>query len=151
MVILTAAEDEAAFLDALEAGCAGYVTKDRPLEEVVAAVNAAANGELAVSPAMLARTLPRLHRESEARGSLTPREREVLELVAQGLSNKAIASELSLRLNTVRNHVQNVLNKLGAHSKLERSRSCAFRTATRPVASRPRCWAPRAASTSGGG
>ena len=68
---------------------------------------------------MLARTLPRLQRESEARGSLTPREREVLELVAQGLSNKAIASELSLRLNTVRNHVQNVLNKLGAHSKLE--------------------------------
>jgi two-component system nitrate/nitrite response regulator NarL len=118
VVILTAAEDEAAFLDALDAGCAGYVTKDRPLEEVVAAVTAAASGDVAVAPALLARTLSRLGREIP-RARLTVREREVLELVAEGLSNKAIAAALSLRLNTVRNHVQNILTKLDAHSKLE--------------------------------
>jgi DNA-binding NarL/FixJ family response regulator len=119
VVILTAAEDDAAFLDALEAGCAGYVTKDRPLEEVVGAVTAAAAGDLAVSTSLLARTLPNVHRDGTTRARLTPREREVLELVAEGVPNKTIAARLSVRLNTVRNHVQNVLNKLGAHSKLE--------------------------------
>jgi DNA-binding NarL/FixJ family response regulator len=68
---------------------------------------------------MLARALSQLPRDADRSGRLTPREREILELVAQGMSNKAIAAELSLRLNTVRNHVQNVLTKLDAHSKLE--------------------------------
>jgi two-component system nitrate/nitrite response regulator NarL len=119
VVILTAAEDDGAFLDALEAGCAGYVTKDRPLEAVVDAVTAAAAGDLAVSTSLLARTLPRVHREPGTAARLTAREREVLELVAEGVPNKTIATRLSVRLNTVRNHVQNVITKLGAHSKLE--------------------------------
>jgi DNA-binding NarL/FixJ family response regulator len=119
VVVLTASADEAAFLDSLEAGCAGYVTKDRPLEEVVSAVEAAAAGELAVSPSMLGRVLPRLHREAIEGSPLTAREREILALVAEGHANKTIATKLGLRLNTVRNHVQRVLTKLGAHSKLE--------------------------------
>ena len=119
VVILTASADEVAFLDALDAGCAGYVTKDRPLDDVVDSVQAAASGELAVSPTLLGRVLPNLRRDEAARSKLTTREREILELVADGVANKAIAAQLSLRLNTVRNHVQNVLTKLGAHSKLE--------------------------------
>jgi DNA-binding NarL/FixJ family response regulator len=120
VVILTGVNDEAAFRDALEAGCAGYITKDRPLDELVGAVRAAALGEMAVSPALLGRVLPRLRGSDRAQGRpLTPREAEILALVADGLSNKAIAAELGLRLHTVRNHVQNVLTKLGAHSKLE--------------------------------
>jgi DNA-binding NarL/FixJ family response regulator len=119
VVILTASADEVAFLDALDAGCAGYVTKDRPLVDVVDSVRAAAGGELAVSPTLLGRVLPQLRRDEAARSTLTAREREILELVADGVPNKTIAVQLSLRLNTVRNHVQNVLTKLGAHSKLE--------------------------------
>ncbi len=119
VVVLTAAADEAAFLDALEAGCAGYVTKDRPLEDVVAAVEAAAAVELAVSPALLGRVLPRLRGDAPRGSQLTAREREILELVAEGHANKTIATKLGLRLNTVRNHVQNILTKLDAHSKLE--------------------------------
>jgi DNA-binding NarL/FixJ family response regulator len=120
VVILTGVTDEVAFRDALEAGCAGYVTKDRPLDELVAALRAAAAGEMAVSPALLGRVLPQLHRRDGASPvRLTPREQEVLQLVADGLSNKAIALELGLRLHTVRNHVQNILTKLDAHSKLE--------------------------------
>lgn len=119
VVILTASADEAAFLDALDAGCAGYVTKDRSLEEVVDVLLAAAAGELAVPRAMLERVLPRLRRDDSRRFDLTDRELQVLSLVAQGRPNKTIAADLGLRLNTVRNHVQKVLNKLGAHSKLE--------------------------------
>jgi len=133
VVILTASADEVAFLDALDAGCAGYVTKDRPLVDVVDSVRAAAGGELAVSPTLLGRVLPQLRRDQAARSTLTAREREILELVADGVPNKAIASQLSLRLNTVRNHVQNVLTKLGAHSKLE-----AVAIATRSGLIRPR-------------
>ncbi len=127
VVVLTGVTDEGAFRDALEAGCAGYVTKDRPLDELVAAVRAAAAGDMAVSPALLGRVLPQL-RGADGRSitRLTPREQEVLQLVADGLANKAIALELGLRLHTVRNHVQNILTKLGAHSKLE-----AVATATR--------------------
>jgi DNA-binding NarL/FixJ family response regulator len=120
VVILTGVNDEAAFRDALEAGCAGYITKDRPLDELVSAVRAAAAGDMAVSPALLGRVLPQLRRSDRGHARLlTPREEEILALVAEGLSNKAIAAELGLRLHTVRNHVQNVLTKLGAHSKLE--------------------------------
>jgi DNA-binding NarL/FixJ family response regulator len=71
---------------------------------------------------MLARLLPRLRPAAEHRPAaalLSPREREVLELLAAGASNQAIAGSLSVTVNTVRNHVQSVLTKLGAHSKLE--------------------------------
>jgi DNA-binding NarL/FixJ family response regulator len=69
---------------------------------------------------MLARLLPRLSRSYRGIGTdLTPREKEVLELLAQGLSNQAIAERLVISPHTVRNHVQNLLTKLHGHSKLE--------------------------------
>lgn len=120
VVVLTAAAEEHALLAALEAGCDGYVTKDRPLDELLEALDTVAAGELSVSPTLLRRVLPRLApgRQSDPT-ALTRREREVLEVAARGASNQAIAGELHISLNTVRNHVQNALTKLGAHSKLE--------------------------------
>ena len=120
VVMVTGLVDESIVLRALEAGCSGYVTKNEPVEHLVDAIRAAHEGEALISPPMLRRLLPRLHRTYRGLGSdLTPREREILELLTRGLSNQAIADELVLSLNTVRAHVQHVLTKLGAHSKLE--------------------------------
>jgi DNA-binding NarL/FixJ family response regulator len=120
VVILTAVEDEAVLAAAIEAGCAGFLTKTASVEELVGAVRQAAAGEAVISPALLVRLLPRLHRrEQPTRFELTPRELDVLKLLAGGMSNAAIADDLNLSVNTVRNHVANLLMKLGVHSKLE--------------------------------
>jgi DNA-binding NarL/FixJ family response regulator len=97
------------------------VTKDQVAAEVANAVRAAASGEALITPTMLARLLPRLRTAPERRSGeeLTPRELEVLQMLAEGAANKAIADTLFLSVNTVRNHIQSVLTKLGAHSKLE--------------------------------
>lgn len=120
VVILTAADDEAVLISAIEAGCSGYVTKQKAVEEVVSAVRAASQGEALISPSVLARLLPKLRRQARRSTSdLTPRELETLGLLAEGLSNAAIAQRLVISPHTVRNHVQSVLEKLHAHSKLE--------------------------------
>jgi DNA-binding NarL/FixJ family response regulator len=74
-----------------------------------------------VSAKLLTRLLPRLHRQSGGGGGaeLTEREREILDLLARGLSNADIAQQLTISVHTVRNHVANLSAKLGAHSKLE--------------------------------
>ena len=88
--------------------------------EVTSAVRSAAVGEAVISPEMLARLLPRLGGTGRVgAATLTEREREILGLIAQGLSNAAIAERLVVSVNTVRNHVANLLAKLGARSKLE--------------------------------
>lgn len=120
VVMLTSFTDDAILLAAIEAGCSGFVTKHRAGREVLDAIRAAAAGEALITPSLLARLLPRLRREPIRQASkLTAREIEVLELLAEGLSNQAIADRLDVSLNTVRNHVQNVLTKLHAHSRLE--------------------------------
>lgn len=120
VVVVTAVEDENVLLQAVEAGCAGFVTKTADLTDVTNAVRRAAAGEASIAPALLSRLLGRLARRGTGFGSdLTAREREVLLAIAQGGSNSDIADALGLSVNTVRNHVQSVLSKLGAHSKLE--------------------------------
>jgi DNA-binding NarL/FixJ family response regulator len=120
IVILTASAADHVLVAAIEAGAAGFVSKTRGLSEVTAAVRAAASGESVISPEMLARLLPRLQRDGSAnRNALTEREREVLSLLADGLSNAAIADKLTVSVHTVRNHISNLSAKLGAHSKLE--------------------------------
>lgn len=120
VVMLTAFADDAVVQQALEAGCCGYVTKQKAVDEVVYAVRAAHAGEALISPAVLARLLPKLDRRYRPPGTeLTARELDVLRLLVEGMSNQDIANRLSVRLNTVRNHVQNILLKLNAHSKLE--------------------------------
>jgi two-component system response regulator DevR len=120
VIMLTSFVDEDVLVAAIQAGCSGYVTKHKGSAEVIAAVRLAAEGEALVSPDMLARLLPRLRRGHARLGwDLTPRERQVLELLAQGQSKEEIARRLFLSSNTVRNHIQNILTKLGAHSRLE--------------------------------
>ncbi|MGH3332127.1 MAG: response regulator transcription factor [Nocardioidaceae bacterium] len=119
VVVLTAAVADNVLVQAIEAGAAGFVSKTRGLSEVTAAVRAAAAGESVISPEMLSRLLPKLSRSSGPEPDLTKREQEVLSMLAQGLSNAAIAEKLTVSVHTVRNHIANLSAKLGAHSKLE--------------------------------
>lgn len=120
VVMLTGMADDTVLVHAIEAGCAGFVSKEEPAMRVVEAVRAAATGEAVVPPALLTSLLPRLRRDYRGVGDdLTRREVEVLDLMASGRSNKEIAAHLGLSNHTVRNHVSNLLAKLGAHSRLE--------------------------------
>jgi DNA-binding NarL/FixJ family response regulator len=120
VVMLTGSTDDRVVLAAIEAGCSGFLTKDRAASEVADAVRLAAAGEALISPALLARLLPQLNRTHREPGcDLTTREHEILALVVTGSANKVIAAELFLSVNTVRNCVQSILTKLGAHSRLE--------------------------------
>jgi DNA-binding NarL/FixJ family response regulator len=120
VVVLTAAAEDSMLVTATEAGCAGFILKTSPLDELVNAVRAAAAGEIMVSSDLLSRLLNRLHHQHRRPSDdLTAREREILQLIAEGLTNSAIAARLFISVNTVRNHVQSVLAKLDAHSKLE--------------------------------
>ena len=119
VVMLTATTSDRVLVAAMEAGAAGFIAKTQPLDDVLDGVRAAAQGESVVSPKLLSRLLPRLHRRSGSTTTLTDRERQILDLLAQGLPNAEIAAALSLSVHTVRNHVANLSAKLGAHSKLE--------------------------------
>jgi DNA-binding NarL/FixJ family response regulator len=120
IVVLTASAADHVLLAAIEAGASGFLSKTRSLDEVTKSVRAAAAGESVISPEMLARLLPRFSRTGpHSADELTEREREVLALVAEGLSNAAIAERLVVSVHTVRNHIASLSGKLGAHSKLE--------------------------------
>jgi len=118
-------DDEATLLQLVESGVSGYVTAEQPLEELVDAVEAAANGELRCSPrvsAALAQRVAVLRAAGsweEGDRTLTRRQREVAALIAEGLSNKQIARRLSIERATVKNHVHNILVKLGASHRDE--------------------------------
>ena len=133
VLMLTSYTDPAILGDALAAGCDGYVTKRNGATEILAAVVAVASDQMPVSPDMVRALVGRDHVQlrsgtRDARcdrtggrvgSDLTERELDVLRIAANGHTNKEIADELYLSVNTVRNHMQHVLNKLGAHSKLE--------------------------------
>jgi DNA-binding NarL/FixJ family response regulator len=120
VVLLTGSADDDVLVTALRAGASGVLTKDRAGAEVVAAVRSVHRGESVVPAALIGRLLPRLDSRYRVPGSdLTPREREVLSLMAGGATNAAVADRMGLSVNTVRNYVQSILAKLDAHSKLE--------------------------------
>ncbi len=120
IVVLTASAAEHVLVQAIEAGASGFVSKTRSVGEVTSAVRAAAQGEALISPELLARLLPRLSRTGGTRlQELTEREREVLGLLADGLTNAVIAERMVVSVHTIRNHIANLSRKLGAHSKLE--------------------------------
>lgn len=117
IVMLTAFEDEATVLEAVEVGCSAFVTKDQAFEEVVSTVRATHAGETLPLGEM---SLSLKGRRPRGRGAkLTTREVEILKLLVESLSNQAIADQLAISTYTVRNHIQRILTKLNAHSKVE--------------------------------
>jgi DNA-binding NarL/FixJ family response regulator len=126
LVFVSGDESEDALLLAVQAGASVFLPKSRASADVVAAVRKAADGEMMIPAAQLAELLVRVRERSQEqaerirlRAEFTPREREVLLLMAEGLDNKTIGRELGLRLTTIRSYVQDILEKLDAHSKLE--------------------------------
>ncbi len=121
LVLTSFAEDEYVF-PALKAGAMGYLLKDASPQELLEAIRAVYRGESSLHPAIARKVLREFTRPSDppARAtSLTEREGEILLLVAQGLSNKAIAEQLVVSERTVRSHVSNILQKLHLHSRTQ--------------------------------
>jgi len=126
VLVIDGEPDDEALLHAIEAGVDGYLTGDSGLDVVAEAVRALARGESVVPPFMLGPLLRRLiqgHREAtqaaEQLVALTPREREVLALLVDGLDDERMADRLVISPETVRTHVQRILRKLDVHSRLE--------------------------------
>lgn len=129
VVMLTMSQDDADLSAALRGGAQGYLLKDMEPEELVPALEAARRGDNVVAKEMVG-TLARIVRGDTAPGQppprpaapfadLTPRELEILEHVAEGFSNKAIARALNITDGTVKLHVKAILRKLGIHSRVE--------------------------------
>lgn len=120
VIVLTSFSDERRLLPAIQAGAAGYLLKDAEPREVVRAVRAAHEGEALLAPAVAARLVEAIAEPAGAPAQrLTPREREVLELIAAGLSNKLIARRLGIAEKTVKTHVGHVLAKLGVSDRTQ--------------------------------
>jgi DNA-binding NarL/FixJ family response regulator len=123
VLALTAIDDDRHVAPVLQAGFRGYLTKDLRIAGLVSAINAAIDGQV-VTPGLstsfggTSRTRAQRHIELIA-STLTPREREVLTLLAEGARGGDIAREMSISVNTVRTHVQSILTKLQVHSRLE--------------------------------
>jgi NarL family two-component system response regulator LiaR len=126
VVIMTAHDEDRLLVEAVEAGASGFLGKDEAADELLAAAKAAAEGEVLIDPATLTRLLAQVARERAAErdaqmllDDLTEREREILQLLAQGMRNDGIATKLYISPQTVQTHVRNILGKLRVHSKLE--------------------------------
>jgi DNA-binding NarL/FixJ family response regulator len=126
VLILAGEEHHGTLAASIEVGASGFVTKGSPLAEVLEATRAVARGETVIPPQMLGGLLSRLTTRKRERDlaqeridRLTQREREVLALLARGADNDTIGAALVISPHTARTHIQNILNKLGAHSRLE--------------------------------
>ena len=126
VLMLTAETDDAVLHACIDAGACGYLLKSQAADQVVDAVRRAAAGETVLPAGMLARALQyaktqrrRQARSAEVAGLLTAREREVLALLGSGLDNRTISERLGIGYATVRTHVQALIEKLGARSRLE--------------------------------
>jgi DNA-binding NarL/FixJ family response regulator len=126
-LILTTFDDDAAAIEVVRAGARGFLLKDVTLERLVSAVRALAAGETLIQPALTARAEQKLCEATRASGAagaatadaepMTPREREVLRLLAAGYSNREIARALFIAEGTVKNHVSNILTKMAVRDR----------------------------------
>ncbi len=119
VVVLSASTDHHAAMKALERGAAGYLLKEQKVDEVFDGIRAAHAGDRPVAPQLINALVSRLSAGGETVRHLSRREVEVLRLLAEGMSTADLSSHLQLSLNTVRNHIQSAIRRLGAHSKLE--------------------------------
>jgi two-component system nitrate/nitrite response regulator NarL len=125
VVILTMSDDEDDLSAALRAGVRGYLLKDMEPEEVIEAIGRAARGEMVVASdmtlklAQILQTGPKGSVKGDLVASLTERERQVLDHVARGQSNKVIAQALDISHNTVKLHVRHIMDKLNLRSRVE--------------------------------
>jgi two-component system response regulator NreC len=123
VVFLSMHEDEELLHEALRAGAAGYVIKRAEESEIVQAIHVAARGDIFVHPAMtralLHRPVTTEHRREPPAFRLTPREHDVLRLLARGNTNRQIAGLLGISVRTVENHRANLMGKLGLASRVE--------------------------------
>ncbi|MGW5050781.1 response regulator [Actinokineospora sp. NPDC004072] len=119
-LVLTAFDDENALVEAIMAGAAGYLLKQVRGQDLITAVREVAAGRSLLDPVTTARVLERMRRSaSDELSAMTEREREVLELVGEGLSNRQIAERLFLAEKTVKNYVTSVLAKLGMQRRTQ--------------------------------
>jgi DNA-binding NarL/FixJ family response regulator len=121
VIVLTSFLDDERLLPAIQAGAAGYLLKNAEPAELARAIRAAQAGETIIDPTVASRLVQAIAdgRPSTAERSLTRREREVLELIARGRSNKRIAFELGISEKTVKTHVGHVLAKLGVSDRTQ--------------------------------
>ncbi len=126
ILVLTTFEQDDYILSSLRAGASGFLLKRTPPEQLIAAVHTTAAGDSLLSPSVTRRVIDHVARQPTADQSalqrlkdLTPREREVLELVARGLSNAEIAAALIVEESTVKTHVKRVLGKLNLRDRVQ--------------------------------
>jgi DNA-binding NarL/FixJ family response regulator len=119
VIAVTSFIEEARIRAALEAGATGYLLKDADASDVVDAIRAAVAGEVRLDPAVAAALVLSLRTPPSTSESLTPREREVITLVAEGRTNREIGKRLGVAERTARTHVSNILAKLGLASRTQ--------------------------------
>lgn len=141
VVVLTTFEDDDSLFPALRAGARGYLTKDAGGDEIVRAVQAVLSGEAGFSPTVQARLLEQLtegppppdgHGEPKLPDGMTPREAEVLVLIAEGMSNADIARSLHISQATVKSHINNLFAKAGLRDRAQAVRYAYVRRLVRP-------------------
>lgn len=114
VLVVTNYDTDADILSAVEAGACGYILKDTPPAELLTAVRSAAVGDSVLSPAVASKLMTRVRKPAT---SLSPREIEVLRLVAAGRSNREIGKELFLSETTIKSHLVHIFTKLGVKSR----------------------------------
>lgn len=129
VIVLTTFDDDEHIFDGLRAGAVGYLLKDVPSKKLVEAIRAAARGESFLQPSVAARVLAEFTRVTSDRSAsigdqslmepLSERELEILRIVATGASNKEIAGQLFITEGTVKNHLTNILGKLGVRDRTQ--------------------------------
>jgi DNA-binding NarL/FixJ family response regulator len=128
VLILSASGEQRDVLEAVKAGATGYLVKSASRQELIDAVRRVAAGDTVFTPGLAGLVLGEFRRmnqggtEPEPENELTPRETEILKMVAKGMSYKQIAERLVLSHRTVQNHVQNTLRKLQMHNRVELTR-----------------------------